>query len=147
MKFSLSEIIVFPLSFYFFWKLRLQKIGQKLLKIWEKLLPMAVDCCHDTISCVCFVCMFTMYVCVCYILFLTPHRVQKVHLFRVWKCLIMSSSMKIVSLNARGLANKNKRQQVLRWLASKNSKVIFLQETHSTIDTELFWRSEWSGNL
>ena len=59
----------------------------------------------------------------------------------------MSSSMKIVSLNARGLADKNKRQQVLRWRESKNSKVIFLQETHSTIDTELFWRSEWSGNL
>ena len=46
--------------------------------------------------------------------------------------------MKIVSLNARGLADKNKRQQILRWLESKNSKVIFLQETHSTIDTELF---------
>ena len=53
--------------------------------------------------------------------------------------------MKIVSLNARGLADKNKRPQVLRWLESKNSKVFFLQETHSTMDTELFLevRMEW----
>ena len=82
LKFSFPEIIVFPLSFYFFGNEVCKRLAKNYLK-FEKLLPMAVDCCHDTILCVCFVCMFTMYVCVCYIVFLTPHRVQKVHLFRV----------------------------------------------------------------
>lgn len=59
----------------------------------------------------------------------------------------MASSLKIVSLNVRGLADKSKRQEVLKWLESKNSKIVLLQETHSTLDNEHFWRSEWGGSL
>lgn len=60
---------------------------------------------------------------------------------------MMTDSLKIVSLNVRGLAETSKRREVLKWLESKHSKIILLQETHSSIDTEPFWRAEWQGML
>ena len=68
------------------------------------------------------------------------------HIFRV-NLMYIGDNVKIVSLNARGLANNDKRRQVLKWLENKKAKVICLQETHSTEAHEPFWHSEWPGNI
>jgi len=51
------------------------------------------------------------------------------------------------SLNARGLNQSRKRQQLFRWLHNYKFDVIFLQETYSTQNVEAIWKSEWGGNI
>ncbi len=55
------------------------------------------------------------------------------------------SDLKIGCFNCNGLGNPKKREQVLRWLESKEEEIFFLQETHSTTDTEESWRRDWAG--
>ena len=52
-----------------------------------------------------------------------------------------------MSFNARGLANRLKRQQVFNWIKQKRVKIALLQETHSTADTEYLWRFDWGGDI
>ena len=67
--YKLIEVLIlrnysfFPLSFYFL-KMKFAKGWPNNYLKFEKLLLVAMDCCHATILCVCFVCMFTMCVCV-----------------------------------------------------------------------------------
>ena len=49
------------------------------------------------------------------------------------------------SFNDRGLGNKVKREQLLKWLKSSNHTFCLLQETHSGVNTHKFWQQEW-GN-
>ena len=51
------------------------------------------------------------------------------------------------SLNARGLNKARKRRQLFRWLHNYKFDVIFLQETYSTPNVELIWKSEWGGDI
>ena len=53
----------------------------------------------------------------------------------------------IVSLNTRGLADKTKRKELLTWLELKNAKIVFLQESHSTLSSENDWKNQWTGNI
>ena len=56
-------------------------------------------------------------------------------------------SLKIISLNIRGLNKTSKRRQVFRWLHQQKSDVIFLQETYSSPQTINLWESEWGGKI
>ena len=54
---------------------------------------------------------------------------------------------KVGSFNCNGLGNKNKRSKVLNWLKKKKEDIIFLQETHSTLETESDWKRDWGGEI
>ncbi|KAL9962757.1 hypothetical protein ACROYT_G031895 [Oculina patagonica] len=49
----------------------------------------------------------------------------------------------ICSLNVRGLSNNIKRRETLNWLRNKKHSVYFLQEVHSSNETEKLWLAEW----
>ena len=51
--------------------------------------------------------------------------------------------MTICSLNVRGLSNDKKRRETLLWLKKKQFSIYFLQDTHSTNESGIYWRSEW----
>jgi exonuclease III len=54
----------------------------------------------------------------------------------------------LISLNTNGLGEPNKRVTVMEWLKKfhkANSKIVFLQETHSTERTEGLWKKHWGG--
>ena len=51
--------------------------------------------------------------------------------------------MVICSLNVRGLSNNTKRRETFLWLKKKKFSIYFLQEVHSTKETEPYWHSEW----
>ena len=56
-------------------------------------------------------------------------------------------SLNLLSLNARGLSNFRKRRTIFTWCRKRNSDIIFLQETHSTLSTQLKWKNEWGAEL
>ena len=49
----------------------------------------------------------------------------------------------VCSLNVRGLSNNQKRRETFFWLKKKKFSIYFLQEVHSTTETEICWQSEW----
>ena len=51
----------------------------------------------------------------------------------------------VISLNVRGLRNKDKRNQIFRWFRHQKSDILFLQETYWSTDLETIVRSEWHG--
>ena len=56
----------------------------------------------------------------------------------------MANSIKILSLNVRGLNDKRKRQKVFYWLHEQNVDVIALQETHLGSESDEWkWKREW----
>ena len=57
------------------------------------------------------------------------------------------NGMNIISLNARGLGDNSKRKEVFYWLYKQNSDIIFLQETHSSVQMESIWRTQWGGDI
>ena len=56
-------------------------------------------------------------------------------------------SLKIHSLNVRGLQNVMKRKTIFEWLKVKYNGICFLQETHSTEKVETSWSKEWGGTI
>ena len=52
---------------------------------------------------------------------------------------------KLLSLNVRGLGNKDKRTAVFRWIKNQNIDVVLLQETYSNHTDEAHWDKDW-GN-
>ena len=55
-------------------------------------------------------------------------------------------SLKIITLNARGLVSIIKRRKLYIWLKRQNFDIIFLQEVHCTkLNVESF-RTLWQGN-
>ena len=56
--------------------------------------------------------------------------------------------LNLISLNTRGLGNINKRLRLIGWLNKTHNaetKIIFLQETHSTLKSESQWKKDWGG--
>ena len=51
------------------------------------------------------------------------------------------------TVNVNGLGDDLKRQVVLNKLWKSNEDCLFLQETHSTRETEASWRRMWSGQV
>ena len=52
--------------------------------------------------------------------------------------------VKILSVNARGLSNKEKRKSVFEY-NRKNAEILIVQETHSDPNCEQIWANEWGG--
>ena len=56
-------------------------------------------------------------------------------------------SVNFYSLNVRGLGQNKKRRTMWNWLRKLKWGVIFLQETHSQVQTEKFWSNEWGSKI
>ena len=54
-------------------------------------------------------------------------------------------NLQIVSLNGRGLQNRNKRNRIFQNFKTKKYDIILLQETHSTQQDKNQWKKEWEG--
>ena len=54
-------------------------------------------------------------------------------------------NIQIVSLNVRGLQNKNKRNIIFQYFKTKKFDVILLQETYSTLQDKNKWKKEREG--
>ena len=56
--------------------------------------------------------------------------------------------MKVGSLNVRGMGDLKKRKSIFNYVKSKNSDVIFMQETHAaTKEMEFKWDNEWGSKV
>ena len=53
----------------------------------------------------------------------------------------------ILSLNVRGLGDKEKRREVFHLFNNKPHQIFMLQETHSTNEVVKIWKSEWGHNI
>jgi len=58
---------------------------------------------------------------------------------------MVNTNYSLLSLNVRGLSNPSKRKSVFNWLKRSRYDVIMLQESHSTVETESMWISDWPG--
>ena len=58
-----------------------------------------------------------------------------------------AKSLKLLSLNVRGVSNFHKRQSIFTWCCRKKTDIILFQETHLTKETEKQWRNEWGGKI
>ena len=58
-----------------------------------------------------------------------------------------SDSLKLLSLNVRGLSNFRKRKAIFTWCRKQKADLIFLQETHSTKVGECKWKKEWGSKI
>ena len=56
-------------------------------------------------------------------------------------------SLKLLSLNVRGLSNFQKRRVIYTWCRKQKADIIFLQEMHSTETTENQWKKEWGSHI
>lgn len=61
-------------------------------------------------------------------------------------CFIFEA-LNLCSMNVRGLRDSVKRKAVFLFCRSHNTDIIFLQETHSNIDDEKFWKSQWGDTI
>ena len=57
------------------------------------------------------------------------------------------SSLKIISLNVKGLRNAGKRKAIFSYLKNQKASIFCLQETFSKKDDEKIWTSEWGGKI
>ena len=58
-----------------------------------------------------------------------------------------ATTCKLLSLNVRGISNFKKRKTKFTWCPKQKADFIFLQETHSKIDSKKCWRNEWAGDI
>ena len=57
------------------------------------------------------------------------------------------ATCKLVSLNVRGINNFRKRGAIYTWCRKQKADFIFLQETHSKVDSERQWKNEWGADM
>ena len=57
------------------------------------------------------------------------------------------SQLKILSLNVRGLRNREKRRSMFSYLKNQKAGIYFLQETFSRSLDEKIWSAEWDGQI
>ena len=58
-----------------------------------------------------------------------------------------TESLRLLSLNVKGISNFRKRRVVFTWCRKQKADVIFLQETHSTEEREKRWIKEWGSQI
>lgn len=56
-------------------------------------------------------------------------------------------SIKMFSVNARGLRNQLKRKALLLYCQSKGADFYFIQESHACETDVGFWRSQWGNEV
>ena len=59
----------------------------------------------------------------------------------------MMANLTLLSVNVRGIRDRNKRKRVFQWAKSKGGDLILLQETYSTPDVEDTWKRDWDGQM
>ena len=59
----------------------------------------------------------------------------------------MGDSFTLISLNVKGISNFKKRRTIFTWCRKRQADIIFLQETHSTVQTDTQWKNEWGAEL
>ena len=59
----------------------------------------------------------------------------------------MTSDLKVVSVNVRGLHNSNKRNTIFHWLLDKSIDIICLQETFCTEKDTRLYNLDWKGDV
>ena len=57
------------------------------------------------------------------------------------------SVFKFLSLNVRGLRNREKGRSIFAYLKNQKANVYFLQETFSNSRDEKVWAAEWGGQI
>lgn len=60
---------------------------------------------------------------------------------------LMADVFKLISLNVKGISNFQKRRTMFTWCRKRKADIIFLQETHSTINTDAQWKNEWGAEI
>ena len=60
---------------------------------------------------------------------------------------MMGDKIKLVSLNVRGLQEKQKRREIFHFFTDKGADIVFVQESHSHIKDIQFWEQEWGGKI
>ena len=55
------------------------------------------------------------------------------------------SKEEIASLNYRGLQDNKKRKRIFQTFCNSKFDIILLQETHSTDETVIHWKKDWTG--
>ena len=58
-----------------------------------------------------------------------------------------TESLRLLSLNVKGISNFRKRRAVFTWCRKQKADVIFLHETHSTEEREKQWIKEWGSQI
>ena len=58
-----------------------------------------------------------------------------------------AKSLKVISLNVRGIRDATKRSSIFCCLKDQKAKICFLQETYSEFNNEATWQSEWQGKI
>ena len=51
--------------------------------------------------------------------------------------------LKLTTFNCRGMQDPIKRRKIFHYMCSIDSDIVFLQETHSSVDDEKFWKNQW----
>ena len=59
----------------------------------------------------------------------------------------LNLNCRLLSLNVRGIRSVEKRKAIFNWLVKSKSDMGFLQETYSTLEVELAWKSQWGGDV
>ncbi|KAJ8035189.1 hypothetical protein HOLleu_22332 [Holothuria leucospilota] len=59
----------------------------------------------------------------------------------------MSSDLKFISFNARGLRQAKKRRKLFAYFHRQNTDLVFLQESHSSLADAKYWTNEWGGRI
>ena len=54
-------------------------------------------------------------------------------------------ALTLSTFNCRGIQDTFKRKKIFHYLRSVKSDIIFLQETHSTLNDESFWKTQWGA--
>ena len=56
-------------------------------------------------------------------------------------------NLKLSTFNCRGMQDPIKRRKNFHYMRSIDSDIIFLQETHSSVDDEKFWKNQWGEQI
>ena len=59
----------------------------------------------------------------------------------------MTTSLKLCTLNTKGLNDRTKRDQLIMWMKNKSFDIIFLQEIHYKLckENNFKWSNNWNG--
>ena len=57
---------------------------------------------------------------------------------------IANVNFKLISLNARGIRDFQKRKAIFSWIKKQNADIAFLQETYSTPEIVDEWKFQWT---
>lgn len=57
------------------------------------------------------------------------------------------SDLELITLNVNGIRGATKRRAIFKSIRKRKADIVFLQETHSTVQEERLWSAEWGGRM